>query len=203
MLRPPGLYHRLAWALSVLYIIFSLTAIYIYGFSDADGSFRIISIVYAGITLGLLSKMIPYTTSVDEASAFSRVGKHFVLIGVLLLNWLILVIRIPIVLTGNASEIDSACKSARFLTRSCMPIGMELILTLAIFVSLFCASWTVFHRAVALHGEAEIALPPGIPHPANFFPFQMYPQGSTVPLWMLAHIADTERESEAKPSVQL
>jgi hypothetical protein len=51
------------------------------------------------------------------------------------------------------------------------------------------ASWTVYHRATALHGEAEMRLSAdGTPHPANCFPFKSYP-----PVWMLAHIADTER----------
>lgn len=49
-----------------------------------------------------------------------------------------------------------------------------------------------------------VALPSGLPHPANFFPFRNYPAGSEVPVWMLAHIADTERdESEGENAVGL
>jgi hypothetical protein len=47
-----------------------------------------------------------------------------------------------------------------------------------------------------LCGETEIPLPSDVPHPANIFPFQFYPPGYKVPVWMLAHIADIERDEE-------
>jgi hypothetical protein len=76
------------------------------------------------------------------------------------------------------------------------------------------ASSTLYHRAIAIHGEADTVLPPGIPHPAlppgiplsvaNSFLSKAYGPGSKVPVWMLAHIADTERdEDEGKPAVKL
>ncbi|KAJ7445591.1 hypothetical protein FB451DRAFT_1412622 [Mycena latifolia] len=45
-------------------------------------------------------------------------------------------------------------------TLLCLPNSLNIILPLAIFATLIRASWTVFHRAVALHGEANVSLPP-------------------------------------------
>ncbi|KAJ7693820.1 hypothetical protein B0H17DRAFT_1199514 [Mycena rosella] len=94
------------------------------------------------------------------------------------------------------------CTAEGFLTLGCIPIGLDVILPVVILASLLCASWTVYHRAVAIHGEAEIPLPAETAHPANFWPTK-YPPGSNVPVWMLAHIAETECDSGAKSVVEL
>jgi hypothetical protein len=64
-------------------------------------------------------------------------------------------------------------------------------------VSVVRASWTIFHRAIAIHGEADMALPADTPHPANLYPLKFYPPGSEVPVWMLAHMADVEQDADA------
>ncbi|KAJ7339080.1 hypothetical protein DFH08DRAFT_1082553 [Mycena albidolilacea] len=89
----------------------------------------------------------------------------------------------------------ASCVPKGFLTFRCIPVGLDLVLPFAIFATLIRASWTIYHRSTALHGEhVAVALPSGVPHPANFFPFRNYPAGSEVPVWMLVHIADTERD---------
>jgi hypothetical protein len=104
----------------------------------------------------------------------------------------------------------ASCVPNGFLTLRRIPVGLDLVLNLRYLCVLFhciCilaetlrppvirASWAVYHRSTALHGEhAAVAYPSGVPHPANFFPFRNYPAGSEVPVWMLAHIADTERD---------
>ncbi|KAJ7789052.1 hypothetical protein B0H14DRAFT_2946223 [Mycena olivaceomarginata] len=66
-----------------------------------------------------------------------------------------------------------------------------------IYANLVRASSTIFHRAIAIHGEANMALPADTPHPANLYPLKFYPPGSEVPVWMLAHMADVEEDEEA------
>ncbi|KAJ7123604.1 hypothetical protein C8R44DRAFT_875790 [Mycena epipterygia] len=204
MSRPPGLYHRLAWVFSLLYIVSAGTTIYTYGFTRELVAFLLFPVASATITLGLLSKIIPYTTYVDETHPFSRVGKHFVFIGFLMSTWFPFVLRTPFQVVGGESVVLSQCRSDRYLTLRCLPIGTDAVLVFAIFATLTCASWTVYHRATAIHGEeVNIALPPGIPHPANFYPFKRYPPGSEVPVWMLAHIAETESDDGTKRGVEL
>jgi hypothetical protein len=69
--------------------------------------------------------------------------------------------------------------------------------TIIYLVSVVRASWTIFHRAIGIHGEANMALPADTPHPANLYPLRFYPPGSEVPVWMLAHMADVEQDEEA------
>ncbi|KAJ6454184.1 hypothetical protein C8R45DRAFT_1112124 [Mycena sanguinolenta] len=133
----------------------------------------------------------------------SRVGRHFVFISFLVCGWLVPVLRVFFeMIEGDPAKrtpMVNACIPERFLTLRCIPVGVDFVLPFVIFATLMRGSWTVYHRAVAVHGEEEeasIALPPGIPHPANFFPFKVYPPGSQVPLWMLAHMADIERNEE-------
>ncbi|KAJ7259135.1 hypothetical protein B0H12DRAFT_427520 [Mycena haematopus] len=128
---------------------------------------------------------------------------------------------------SKRTPMVAACIPERFLTLRCIPIGINFVLPFAIFATRACifalsivdhnhaetltlrdsvmrASWTVFHRAVAVHGEeASIALPAGVPHPATFFPFKVYPPGYPAPLWMLAHMADIERDEESESDVAL
>ncbi|KAJ6582725.1 hypothetical protein DFH09DRAFT_1145780 [Mycena vulgaris] len=211
MSRPPGLYHRLAWVLSLLYIVFGLTAIYMYGFEDGVGTFHspsrplsIFCIGWAIITLGMLSKLVPYTTRIDETVPFSRVGKHHTIIGFLLGSWSLPALRIFLDLAEHHSSIlVSKCLADRFLTPKCIPIGMDVVLPIAIVVTLTCASRSMYYRAVSRYGTENVPLPAHMPHPANFFPFQTYPPGSELPAWMLAHIAEIESDDAARGRVEL
>jgi len=203
MRHVPGIYHRLAAVFSLLYVASGLITIYLYGIR----SFYSLLTFFAALTFGTFWRLIPYTTRVDPTDPLSRVGKHFVSINILMLSWLVA----PIYALSELSAKDrtpmvAGCVPNRFLTLRCLPVGMNFFLSIAIFATLIVASWTVYHRAVALHGESEIPLPAdGTPHPANFFPFKFYPPGSDVPLWMLAHIADTEcgEEEEVEGAVGL
>ncbi|KAJ7837838.1 hypothetical protein B0H13DRAFT_2104867 [Mycena leptocephala] len=203
MARIPGIYHRLTLGLSLLYLVSGLTIIYLDGYSG----FYIFPVICTVITAGMLLRLIPYLTYVDATNPLSRAGKHFVFVSFLMVNWVPPVLfRTFFQITGEHTATTpqlTQCFADRFLALRCIPIGMDLIFPFAIFATLMRASWTVYHRAIALHGEANVSLPPDIPHPANFFPFRFYPPGHEVPLWMLAHIADTERDEEAKSTVEL
>ncbi|KAJ7229169.1 hypothetical protein GGX14DRAFT_555209 [Mycena pura] len=197
MSRIPGFYHRLALALSIIYLALAVWTTSLYGFGTLDG-LHFMTALSAILSSVLLLRLIPYTTRVDATNALSRVGKHFVFIGTLLCVWLTPAVRTFIVIFSKPSTpMLSQCLTDRFLSVQCIPTGVYFILPLLMFATLLRASWTVYHRAVAVHGEESIPLPPGIPHPANFFPFKTYPPGHEVPLWMLAHIADTERDEKA------
>ncbi|KAJ7671358.1 hypothetical protein DFH06DRAFT_1320145 [Mycena polygramma] len=212
MARTPGVYHRLAFALCLVYIASACLTLLVYGFRmRVLGGLQFTGLVAATITTLLLVRLIPYTTNVDAKGPLSRVGKHFVFIGVAMFLWLFSALGSIIQLFDKTTEIEydqirAQCAADRFLTFFCVPIGVNLVLPVIIFATLVRASWTVFHRATAIHGEDSIPLPHGIPHPANFWPFKAYPPGYEVPRWMLAHIADTERDDEeesAKNSVEL
>ncbi|KAJ6578714.1 hypothetical protein DFH09DRAFT_1310689 [Mycena vulgaris] len=118
-------------------------------------------------------------------------------------NWFCIALFILFHLWGEVSMI-SYCPADSMITLACVPIGLNVILPVAILTSLTCGCWTVYHRAVAIHGETEIVLPADTPHPANFGA-RRYPAGSQVPLWMLAHVAETERvnDEEARNPVAL
>ncbi|KAJ7789035.1 hypothetical protein B0H14DRAFT_2946144 [Mycena olivaceomarginata] len=94
------------------------------------------------------------------------------------------------------TAVVADCVHDRFMKLRCVPGGMDVILAFAIFGILVRASWTIFHRATAIHGEADMALPADTPHPANLYPLKFYPPGSEVPVWMLAHMADIEQDEE-------
>ncbi|KAJ7122294.1 hypothetical protein C8R44DRAFT_981471 [Mycena epipterygia] len=194
MSRLPGIYHRLAWHLSLLYVVFWGITLVSYDFRTL-GAGVVIPIISAVVTLLLLLKMIPYTTRVDETQPFSRVGKHFVSVGFLMCVWLVPVLLLPFDVFNGSYPPLAQCLSDRYLNRNCISIGANVLLPFAIFGSLISISWTIFHRAVAVHGEADIVLPEGIPHPANFW-LRKYPAGSDVPVWMLAHVSDMERDAE-------
>ncbi|KAJ7445611.1 hypothetical protein FB451DRAFT_793272 [Mycena latifolia] len=123
----------------------------------------------AAITCGMLSKLIPYTTRADKTDPYSRVGKHHAFLAFLMCIWCAPVLHIIIGVLLGAPTSFGKCIAEGAPTLLCLPSSLNIILPLAIFATLIRASWTVFHRAVALHGEANVSLPPGMPHPANFF----------------------------------
>ncbi|KAF7363093.1 hypothetical protein MVEN_00661700 [Mycena venus] len=198
MSHTPGIYHRLALVLSFLYIISGSTTFLLYGFSAFDSFITVLAL----LTFAVLWRLVPYTTRVDATNPLSRSGRHFVFVSFFMIIWLLPAIlffsamfeRDPTKQTPTVAE----CVPERFMKFRCVPVGMNVILAFTIFGVLVRASWTIFHRAIAIHGEANMALPVDIPHPANFYPFKFYPPGSEVPVWMLAHMADVERDEQTE-----
>ncbi|KAJ7744300.1 hypothetical protein B0H14DRAFT_2986882, partial [Mycena olivaceomarginata] len=70
------------------------------------------------------------------------------------------------------TAVVADCVLDRFMKLRCVPGGMDVILAFAIFGILVRTSWTIFHRAIAIHGEANMALPADTPHPANLYPLK-------------------------------
>ncbi|KAJ6605737.1 hypothetical protein B0H10DRAFT_2311316 [Mycena sp. CBHHK59/15] len=105
----------LAWALSLLYIISGLTALYTNGLNSIGGLQVVSCIVCAGITFGC---RIPSAT---------RMARVLVLIGFT-------------VLTSVSSPTVSKCLALGFLSWICIPIGMNVLLPMAIFTGY---QWTV------------------------------------------------------------
>ncbi|KAJ6543939.1 hypothetical protein B0H19DRAFT_291357 [Mycena capillaripes] len=204
MSRIPGLYHRLALAFSILYLANGFFTLAIHDFSlraFADG-YQIAAMLAAALTVGLLLKLIPYTTRVDTTNPLSRVGKHFVYVGFASAVWLSPALLTPFGIVGSSKPTTVQCLADRFLSPRCIPLGLNAILPFAILGTLLAASYTMHERAIALHGEESIPLPAGIEHPANFWR-KRYPPGHELPLWMLAHMADVELGEEAKTPVEL
>ncbi|KAJ7789039.1 hypothetical protein B0H14DRAFT_2946175 [Mycena olivaceomarginata] len=98
---------------------------------------------------------------------------------------------------AKQNPVVADCVPDRFMKLRCVSTEMDVILAFAIFGILVRAAWTIFHRAIAIHGEANMALPTDTPHPANLYPLKFHPPGSEVPVWMLVHMADVEQDEEA------
>ncbi|KAF7346780.1 hypothetical protein MSAN_01816500 [Mycena sanguinolenta] len=112
----------------------------------------------------------------------SRAGRHFVFISFLGVGWIVPVLRVFFeMIEGDPTKrtpMVNACIPERFLTLRCIPIGIDFVLPFVIFAILMRGSWTVYHRAVAVHGEEEeasIALPPRHTSSSKFLSFQSLP----------------------------
>ncbi|KAJ7310047.1 hypothetical protein DFH08DRAFT_1088206 [Mycena albidolilacea] len=203
MSHTPGIYHRLALALSFLYIISGSITSVLYGFGTFDSYITVLAL----LTFVVLWRLVPYTTRVDVTNPLSRAGRHFVFVSSFMIIWLLpAILSFSAIFEGDPTKqtpVVVDCVPVRFMKLLCVPAGMDVILAFAIFGILVRASWTIFHRAIAIHGEANMALPADTPHPANLYPLKFYPPGSEVPVWMLAHMADVEQDADAEGAVGL
>ncbi|KAJ6626627.1 hypothetical protein B0H10DRAFT_1997914 [Mycena sp. CBHHK59/15] len=156
----------------------------------------VFSLVYAVFTFIAMLLLIPHTTRASADRALSRVGIHFQLVNFLFVSWILSMVVVPLRHPDRWSAFMSAisaCGVDRFLALRCIPIGLDVVLPLAILATLICASWTVYHRAVALHGEqVSLEIAPLSTSRGRFLSASHAPPAW--PAWMRAHVADIERE---------
>nr|GAT44858.1 predicted protein [Mycena chlorophos] len=194
--RTPGLYHHVSRALAVAFVICTVLTLDTANLS-ADRSIargQVVIMILAAFTIVLLSMLIPFTSHQHPTHPSSRAGRHFYFLNGLSAAWMGVGAWALLYSAQFPSEPMRRCEAAPFPLFGwwCLLVLQSLMMPLGVVLTLLCAAWTTYVRAIMPRTRVKRPL------------LAAEPETTTTPnsSWMLVHVAESE-ESDAELELRL